>query len=337
MNIKRMQKLLPRFQQIRVIDRGALIGDIEVQVMGFTLREGKITLHVLHWDRTGESQAEWRKHRRRPTTRRRELLTWKEPRDTPLQSTRRLLVNGCDYAVEMAESEGFLNEWTGVTLELLAMMQAGWQGKPLQSVPLEQMLYTKIHLRGVFDALPFDEIRSMEMVYGESLDTIAVKKPMVLEVGKRYPRAFSFAGGEHGRCVFYIHAVRLEDIWPELDEQLAAGRRRGSPDASILDRMQAGAEAICPRGMCLPVVVYECPEEWRLQFYDRAALRASPQSFGGADILFRYSDEQEGNGPHGMPLHSCMVETAVAPDAVRLDLELLRAYRQIPLKTLQVI
>ncbi len=156
--------------------------------------------------------------------------------------------------------------------------------------------------------------------------------------------AFSIAGqdgtAQEGIC--YINRVSLQDMWeteeqrfadPQFQKQMLASLSQEEFEAMKQQSLEMLGQ-ICPRGMCFPVVEYECTLDVSLEFYTQDYLNAVPKS-SSASIMY-LSDQEEAAGKHGLRLRSYILESPVPPETTEVPAELFRAVQTIPEQTEQL-
>lgn len=153
-----------------------------------------------------------------------------------------------------------------------------------------------------------------------------VEKPMTLAIGEDFPDKIYFeATDTHEKQWAQIHRVSLIDIYESLEKDLSDPKmlEHGSPEqlANMKRELEKNFESICPRGMHLPVIEYECEEDITLQFYHSAYLDAKPSSGGVSAFGFIKASEKQ-LGKWGHPIKVCVIQHAVPKDTEAIDVEL---------------
>lgn len=139
---------------------------------------------------------------------------------------------------------------------------------------------------------------------------------------------------QEGIC--YINRVSLQDLW-EGEEQRFADPQYQKQMLEYMTQEEFAAmkqksletlEQICPRGMCFPVVEYECTLDVGLEFYTQDYLDASP--VGSSSSIMYLTKQTEEQGKHGLRLRSHVLQTPVPSDTQEVRAELFQAVQTMP-------
>lgn len=157
-----------------------------------------------------------------------------------------------------------------------------------------------------------------------------LEKTVTLTVDK--PRTISFTDhlGEEVFC--HINRVFLIDMWQVTEEKFRdpAILSRGTPEE--LERAKKhcleALEQSCPKGFCQIGIEYECSKDLQLQFYSKEYLKSSPRSHGHSGALILRTKPDQELGTHGLPLKSCVINTPVSPDTIKIPAELFFYYER---------
>lgn len=150
--------------------------------------------------------------------------------------------------------------------------------------------------------------------------------------------AFTIRGqdgaAQEGIC--YINRVGLQDIWKEEEQRFADPEYQKKmlehlSQEEFEELKQSSLEMleqICPRGMCFPVVEYECTLDVSLEFYTQDYLNAQPKNC--ATSITYMQSAKEAFGTHGLRLRSHVLQSPVPPDTQEVFAELFQAIQAIP-------
>ncbi len=210
-------------------------------------------------------------------------------------------------------------------------LRAGWrvaENSPFYTVSWKRLAITNIELCEEMEQLPewSDEVW---ITYDTSPKEHAVELPITLEIGKSEDLKFSSQDGRDVIC--YINGVYLTDVWAEEEKKFAdpTYQERMLQHVSVeqLEQMKEqlfeGLAQICPKGMCFPVIEYECMENVGLRFMDKEYLDSTEKPCKGSttSILMMMKPDAE-NGSHGLKLRACVIQTPVEPGTERVEAEL---------------
>lgn len=77
---------------------------------------------------------------------------------------------------------------------------------------------------------------------------------------------------------------------------------------------------VCPRGMCFPVIEYECEDELSLQFYSRSFLDAKPlRRSSGMGFIIR---PDQPTGTLGLRLRAALIQEPFPANTNTIEAEL---------------
>lgn len=281
-------------------------------IVGLTLGE-RAQLHIIERRAAGPTP-------RRARSRRAQLLAQQEPRSRFLDS-RCVRMGGRDLRVELAEAEVLAQSECALQL-FMAMLDAGWAPpERLRGAPWGDIMLTTLTL----DARELPAPGALVVRHAPLPKRHAIGRSVTLRPGR--PRALEFDCPGRGELRCIIGDVRLFDPWAELEASFADARRTAGMAPGEVARARADMEralaAACPRGMRHMLIEYEC--ELGLDFYSKQYLRQRPG--GGARGALAFSARPErALGAHGLPLRSCVLQDALAPDVDAVKAELLAAY-----------
>lgn len=207
-----------------------------------------------------------------------------------------------------------------------AMLDAGWTiPRWLKDESWEDLQL--VALRIVHQKRLPDYSHEMSIVIKHRANAVEhiVEKTLTLTVGQSRSFCFTDACGDKVEC--HINRVMLMDVWKEMEEQFAdpAYTKRFSSEqiAQVKKHLYETLEQSCPKGMCYIGIEYECSKDISLQFYSKEFLKSRPESGNGsASALWMRLKPDRERGTHNLPLRSCAIQTAVAPDTTKIAAEL---------------
>lgn len=236
------------------------------------------------------------------------------------------------YEVSGANSGNCQNgDFAEAYLLFIKLMQEGWsipETSFFYEVPWEHLSLTQVELRDEMELLPEwgDEI---EVSFDTRTEEGVLGLPVTLEVGKKKEINFTLKNGKNAVC--YLHRVYLLDVWEEEQRKMEdpAYRKRmllHMTEAEFEQMKEHIFEAlltICPKGMCFPVVEYECTENVGLQFFEKEYLDTieKPKNGSTSVILMRTKPEEE-IGSHGLKLRACAIQVPVEKTTESMEAEL---------------
>ena len=233
-----------------------------------------------------------------------------------------LLVDGLN-AVQVGETKYRITGSTGIpirsesweTVLLLAdFLREGWNPGALLHANAETLFLSKYDLQGDFAALPPDN--TIILTPNDKLDEVKFPCDYTLSFNnmETEPQSISPADGKTAWL------LRLEwfDPWKHLEDTLSHYKSAKQFTPEELERHRRSIEEtyanFCPRGMALPVVIYEAEQEVSMYFYERGWLNAPPKSNSAAFSVMGLFKGEDRVGPHGLPLHGAVLsELALDP------------------------
>ena len=236
-------------------------------------------------------------------------------------------------------------DYAECSLLFMQFLQAGWrvsEESPLYTTGWKNLSITNIELREEMEQLP-QWSEEVWITYDTMPKEGAVELPVTLEVGKTEELNFSLQDGCDATC--YINRVYLTDVWAEEEKRFAdpAYRERMLQHVSeeqleqMREQLFEGMAQICPRGMCFPVIEYECTENVGLRFLDKEYLdTAEKPSKGSATSILMMMKPDAETGSHGLKLRACVIQTPMEPGTESVEAELFSYTAGIEKKTVKL-
>lgn len=120
-----------------------------------------------------------------------------------------------------------------------------------------------------------------------------------------------------------INRVTLCDMWAEMAKTFANPRLKEQSSEEV-DRSKGEFEELfsemCPKGMCYPVIEYECEEDIFLQFYSKRWLDAEP--IHKNSVLGFSLKTDEPIGKLGLKLKGDIIQEPMPANTVSIEAEL---------------
>lgn len=333
MNIKYLQNLLSRFNEVKIIGKTAEIKGLVLHVMGVVRFGNALRLLALQYDedfvmRLEEAEiAEINCLSEKPNTNRK-LLRGDE-RIAPanaFQSLSMVQIGSAQFDVEEWRSTRCGSENREITVALTEFLRLGWNPTGIDRQNIDNLFLTSIGLKGEFDSIPeFGENPVLRLVSRAHHTSHLVEQPVTLRVGAEYPEKLRFrslqTGEEHSAR---INRVYLCDMWADMQENFDDPRLKELMTPKELEEHKTDCEnrfsKVYPKGMRLPVIEYECEDGITLQFYSRAWLNLKPVQNGSciASII----KPIEKIGVSGLPLKAAFIQEPMPENTERIEAEL---------------
>lgn len=240
---------------------------------------------------------------------------------------RKVFIDGHDFDVKSYETRRIMQTELESVLDLYEFMRAGWSSDVFDHAVMDGLMIIRATLSGdgieKFKPSNLSEITFERHPYPEHH---YVEKPMTLAIGEDFPDKIYFeATDSHEKQWAQIHRVSLTDIYETLETNLNDPKmlEHASPEqlTNMKREMERNFQSICPRGMHLPVIEYECEADITLQFYHLDYLEAKPSSGGVSAFGFIMGSDQQ-VGKWGYPIKVCVIQHAVPKETESIDVEL---------------
>lgn len=331
-----------QFEELKVIGKDAVMGGKQVHLIAMVRTKTETTLYVM-W----KAQAEAGEDVQQEQTNRR---LFKDYVKDDFALPKKLEVDGRVLRSKTA--------WTGCLQErdldslltLAKFMEAGWslpQSHELMETDWKQIEMMCCVLQPTSEPLPDWENADVQVTWYERLKAHYIEMPVKLVFDHEKKEAscekellFKVRqdDGTLKEAACYINRIRMDDLWEKEEERYNDPEYR----RQMLEEMteeeyekmsQVSYESlmqVCPRGMYVPVIEYECTMDLNLQFYTSELLDSAPSySETGANILFGVQTEEK-VGEHGMPVKRALIQQPVGVDTKELQIELFSASEVVP-------
>lgn len=340
MNFQVLQNPLSHIKEIAVISRNAEIDGVICHIMGMVRRDDHtLQMLILQYDEAYREKLE-NAEIAVLTASPGELITNRIEQ----RGDRNLKPTLCFSSVEkvcFGDLELTTNEsgsgkcgteqWDKVALFTQFLLK-GWSPVGIDTKDIGAMFLTNLTFVGTYDAIPaFDTEAPIRFSMRRDSTHHLVEKPVTLTVGSEYPDKLYFSDKVSGEQHWVqINSVTLCDMWVEMLKTFDNPRLKEQVSLEELARSKAEFEErfseMCPKGMCYPVIEYECEEDISLQFYSKRWLDAEPIHKKSALGFFMKSDEPIGK--LGLKLKAAIIQEPMMANIVNIEAELFH-YSQI--------
>lgn len=339
MNIKYLQELLSKIDEIKIIGKNAKLEGSIFNVAAL-VRDG-LQLHLIILEHDEDFQEQWEQKEQA-----KEMEISEISEIPPVLETNRMLMKGSnrvnafhpfmavenvfvgnnEFEVSGAENRQ-LNMQDGESIIFLSeLLRNGWNPEGVDYQNIDMLFLTNIELRGNYEKIPeFENKPSLHFTMGRDTTSCTVEKPVILTVNGKYSEKLWFNDKETGEEHWVrINRVYLSDVWADVEkiysnpvilnqmtkEQISAAKKSFEEDFI----------KICPKGMCFPIVEYECDDDISLEFYTVKYLDAASVSTNGS-IGFIVNPHDE-TGILGAKLKSAVIQEPMNQDKDIIEAEL---------------
>jgi len=333
MNIGYLHKLLSRTDEIKVIGKNVKIDGVICNVMGIVHHDMEMQLLILQYDesyqqRIEESEgAELFDAPNTPESNRMMLhIDRKNDAIHPFDSVSKVFIDGKEFQVYRSECRQLSTEDWEHILILTKFLNNGWQPNDIDYQNINMLFLTSLILEGEYLSIPaLSQNPELRFIMGPRHVVHQVEKPITLVVGEQYPDKLLFrdaaTGSEHWA---QINRVYLSDMWAEMDEVFSNPKFQEQMTSEEINQARLDFEKkfseICPKGMCFPIIEYECEEDISLLFYSKSYLDAKPLHRSGTMGFIVRPDQP--TGILGLKLKAAVIQEPVPPNTTSIEAEL---------------
>lgn len=217
-------------------------------------------------------------------------------------------------------------------------IKKGWTPLSLGDYNTEDLYIEAVEFNEEVESLSSLDTSSIELVRGNSESTFFAEKKVKLSVGEQNKKV-SVKNKETGEAyTVYINEVSFFDPWEHIENMFNNPEfLKRIPEDEIPEfrkNAEESTESLCPKGMRLPVVEYEC-EELSVQFYLKDYLDSEPDYSGcGPTAIFVAGDKKVGS--HGINMRSCVIQSPVPSETDEISAELFSCIKTVPANNIKI-
>ncbi len=336
MNIRNLQKLLSRIDEMKIIGKNAIIDGVICNITGIVRYGLKLHLIIIEYDEHYRQQIEEREiseicdvTNENETNR---IMMKGRDRVTKLFRPIKGVFIG-DIEFEVSGSEGNrLNVQDGESVLFLSeLLRNGWNPEGIDYQDIDMLFLTSLELIGDFTKIPdFENSPQIRFIMRKDSTSHLVEQPVTLTVNGEYPKKLWFKNKEtNEKHWVQINRVYLMDMWVDMEKNLSDPNHLKQMTREQIVAVKKDFEErfleICPKGMCYPIVEYECEECISLQFYTKSYLESKPVH-NSSCIGFIVGTEKA-TGILGMKLKAAIIQEPVPANTVIIKAELFQYYK----------
>jgi len=336
MNIRYLQKLLSRIDEIKIIGKNAEIDGVVCNVAGVVRYGLKLHIIILEYDEQYRQQIEEMEiselcdvthvhETNRITLKDREKVT------QPFSAIKSVFMGDIEFEVSGSENHRLSVQDEESVLFLSELLRNGWNPEGIDYQDIDMLFLTSLELVGDFTKIPdFESNSLLHFTMRKDSTSYVVEQPVKLIVNGEYPEKLWFknekTGEEHWA---QINRVYLLDMWVEMERTFSEPKLLKQMTKEQLSKTKKDFEEIfleiCPKGMCYPIVEYECEECISLQFHTKKFLDSEP-AYNNHAMGFRVGTEKT-TGILGMKLKAAIIQEPVTVNTVIIEAELFQYYK----------
>ena len=292
----------------------------------------RLQLYVLRYDEKYAARVEEAKrldtpYKRPASNREMKAVGPKNRWEDVFQAVRSVTIGDTQLTVKSSSVQRCsLQNWENAVI-LTEFLRHGWAPSGIDLQDIDGLFLIAIKFVEAYNAIPdFGENPMLLLQSAPLAATCLVEQPVTLTVGEDYPEKLWFKDQMTGETHWaQINRVYLQDMWSDMMKNFDDPRYTERFTAKEIEKAKLDYErhsaTVCPRGMCLPAVEYECEEDLTLQFYSKAWLEAEPVISNSATGIIMATTDQK-LGVSGLKLKIALIQEPVPADTQSIDAEL---------------
>lgn len=336
MNIRYLQKLLSRIDEIKIIGKSAEIDGVICNVAGIVRYGMQLRLIILEYDEHYRQQIEEREMLElsdgtHESETNRIMMKGREKAIQPFRPIKSVFIGDVEFGVSGSEKRRLNIQDGESVLFLTELLRNDWKPEGIDYQDIDMLFLTSLELTGDFTKIPdFENNNQIHFTMRKDSTSFLVEQPVTLIVNGEYPEKLWFKNEETGEVNWaQINRVYLMDMWVDMGKTLSDPKRLKQMTKEQIDKAKKDFEErfleICPKGMCYPIVEYECEECISLQFYTKNYLESKPvHNNSGIGLIV---GTEKATGILGMKLKAAVIQEPVTVDTVSIKAELFQYFK----------
>lgn len=337
MNIRYLQKLLSKIDEIKIIGKNSVINGVVCNVAAVVRYGLQLRLVILEFDENYQQQIEDMEivepcaFSHESKTNRIILKERKIKSTQSLWPIKNVLIGDAEFEVSGSEGRRLSIQDGESVLFLSELLRNGWNPEGVDYQNIDMIFLTSIEFIGEFNKIPdFNNNPQLHFRMIKDTATYLVEQPMTLTVNGNYPEKLWFKDKETGEEYWaQINRVYLLDMWVDMERTFSDPNLLKQMTKEQIDKAKKDIEEsfleICPKGMYYPIVEYECEECISLHFYSKNYLESKPiHSNRSIGFIVR---PDKSTGILGMKLKSAIIQEPVPVDTVNIEAELFQYHK----------
>ena len=298
MNIKYIQELLSRMDEIKIIGKTVEIDGVVCNIAGIVRYGQKLRLIILEYDEVYRQKIEEMELSEpcefRQKEANRSILKGRGRIETsnPFRTIKSICIDEIEFEINVTESR-FLNYKDGESVLFLSeLLRNGWNPEGIDYQSIDMLFLTSIEFAGCFDEIPeFDENFKLHFTMNKDSSSYLIEQPVTLIVNGQYPDKLWFKNEEDSEEHWtQINKVYLMDMWGEMEKSFSNPKLLENMTMEQIDEAKRNIEKniteVCLKGMYYPVIEYESEEDISLEFHTKKFLDSKPVHHGNGSIGF---------------------------------------------------
>ena len=340
MNIKYIQELLSRIDEIKIIGKTIEINGVICNIAGLVRYGKKLRLIILEYDEVYRQKVEEIEMSELCEVREQEtnrlILKGRGRIEAaqPFRNIKSVFIDEMEFEINVTENR-LLNFKDGESVLFLSeLLRNGWNPEGVDYQSIDMLFFTSIEFAGDFDEIPeFDENVKLHFIMNKDSSSYLVEKPVTLTVNGEYPEKLWFKNKEDSQEHWaHINKVYLMDIWAEMEKSFSNPKLLENMTKEEIDEAKRSIEKsiteVCPKGMYYPVIEYESEEDISLEFHTKKFLDSEPVHHGNGSIGFIIRPDKP-TGILGRKLKAAIIQEPVLGNTDIIEAELFQYHKTV--------
>ena len=340
MNIKHIQNLLQRIDEIKIIGKTVEIDGVVCNIAGIVRYGQNLRLIILEYDEVYRQKVEEMelseqcKVRQQETNR--SILKGRGRIEAaqPFRLIKSVFIDEMEFEINVTESR-FLSFKDGESVLFLSeLLRNGWNPEGIDYQSIDMLFLTSIEFAGDFTEIPeFDDNAKLHFTMNKDSSSYLVEKPVTLTVNGKYSEKLWFKNKEDSEEHWaQINKVYLMDMWGEMEKSFSNPKLLENMTKEQIDEAKRCIEKsiteVCPNGMYYPVIEYESEEDISLEFHTKKFLDSKPVNHGNGSIGFIIRPDKQ-TGILGTKLKAAIIQEPVLGNTDIIEAELFQYHKTV--------
>lgn len=287
MNIRYLKEILSRMDEIKTIGKSAEIDGVVCNVAGIVRYGLQLRLVIFEYDEHFRQEIEEMEiaelcdiEQGAETNRIR--MKSKEKVSQPFRDIKSVFIGDTEFEVSGSENQRLSVKDGESVLFISEFLRNGWNPEGIEYQDIDILFLTSIELAGEFAKIPdFESDALLHFTMRNDSSSYLVEQTVNLVVDGDYPEKLLFKSKEDGEEHWaQINRVHLNDMWSEMEKTFSDPKLLNHMTEEQIANAKKDFEKnfieVCPRGMCYPIIEYECEDSISLQFYTKKYLDSKP-------------------------------------------------------------
>ena len=347
MNIKHIQNLLQRIDEIKIIGKTVELDGVVCNIAGIVRYGQNLRLIILEYDEVYRQKVEEMELsdpcevRQQETNRSILKGRGRIEATQPFRPIKSVFIDDMEFKINVTENR-LLDYKDGESVLFLSeLLRNGWNPEGIDYQSIDMLFLTSIEFAGDFDEIPeFDESGKLYFVMNKDSSSYLVEKLVTLTVNGEYSEKLWFKNKEDSvEHWAQINKVYLMDMWGEIEKSFSDPKLLENMTKEQIDEAKRSIEKsiteVCPKGMYYPVIEYESEDDISLEFHTKKFLDLKPVNHGNGSIGFIIRPDKA-TGILGKKLKAAIIQEPVLGNTDIIEAELFQYHKTVNKKDIKV-